>query len=108
SLDVLFSDDSFPGVDLTRRVIYSVTGDYLVVIDQVRSPRPVTAHQRWQLGPDVTARITPNRVELAGDDRQAVIAFAGTAAELSEITGSKDPFDGWVATGWKRKVPATA
>ena len=95
-------------MDLTRRLIYSRTGDYLVVIDHVRSAKPVTARQRWQLGPEVTATIAGQRVELRAGDRRAVLAYAGTAATLEQITGSEKPFDGWVATGWKQKTPATA
>lgn len=106
--DLLFSDDSFPDVELTRRVIYSLTGDYLVVIDHVRSSGKVTARQRWQLGPGVEATRATRRVELRARDRSAVLAFPGTAAELDQVTGSEHPFDGWVATGWKQKAPATA
>ena len=106
--DFLFSDDSFAGIDLTRRVIYSRSGDYLVVIDHVRSPEQVTAHQRWQLGEGVDAQITRNRVALRSGQHRALLAFAGTASALDQVTGSTKPFDGWVATGWKKKVPATA
>src|SRR5699024_735132 len=58
--------------------------------------------------PDVTAAIAGQRVELRAGERHAVLAYAGTAASLDQVTGSHDPFDGWVATGWKQKVPATA
>src|SRR5699024_11920813 len=104
----LFSVDSCAGIDLTRRVIYSRSGDYLVVIDHVRSPEQVTAHQRWQLGEGVDAQITRNRVALRSGQHRALLAFAGTASALDQVTGSPKPFDGWVATGWKKKVPATA
>jgi len=106
--DLLFADDSFEGIDLTRRVIYSVNGDYLVVIDHVRSPREVTARQRWQLGPGVDATISRHRVELTCGEHTAMLAYAGTTTGLDQITGSQKPFDGWVATGWKQKAPATA
>lgn len=106
--DFQFTDDSFPGVDLSRRVIYSLSGDYLVVIDHVRAPKEVTARQRWQLGPGVDAAISRHRVEMSSGGHQAVLAYAGTATELEQITGSEKPFDGWVATGWKQKTPATA
>src|SRR5699024_11094210 len=92
----------------TRRVIYSRAGDYLVVIDHVRAPEQVTAHQRWQLGPEVTATLGGRRIELRSGDHHAALAFAGTASTLEEITASDDPFDGWVAMGWKKKAPATA
>lgn len=106
--DFLFTDASFSGVDLTRRVIYSLNGDYLVVIDHVRSPHEVTARQRWQLGPGIDAAINRQCVELTSGDHSAVLAYAGTATTLDQVTGSTKPFDGWVATGWKQKTPATA
>jgi len=106
--DLLFTDDSFPGIELTRRVIYSLNGDYLVVIDHVRTPKEVTARQRWQLGPAVVAAISPHRVELTSGEHRAVLSYAGTATALDQVTGNEEPFDGWVATGWKKKAPATA
>src|SRR5699024_879904 len=62
SYDFLFADTSYEGIELTRRVIYSRAGDYLVVIDHVRAPEQVTAHQRWQLGPEVTATLGGRRI----------------------------------------------
>lgn len=108
SYDFLFHDPSFPGIELTRRIIYSRTGDYLVVIDHVRAPETVTARQRWQLGPDVRASLSRHRVDLHSGERRAVLSYAGTATALEEVTASDSPFDGWVATGWKQKAPATA
>lgn len=106
--DFLFTDDSFPGIDLTRRVIYSVSGEYLVVIDHIRSPGEVTARQRWQLGPGVDAAISRHRVEMSSGEHKAMLTFAGTTTQLQQATASDKPFDGWVATGWKQKAPATA
>src|SRR5699024_1997809 len=47
-------------------------------------------------------------VALRAGQHRALLAFAGTASALDQVTGSPKPFDGWVATGWKKKVPATA
>src|SRR5699024_11091059 len=82
--DLLVTDDSFPGIELTRRVIYSLNGDYLVVIDHVRTPKEVTARQRWQLGPAVVAAISPHRVELTSGEHRAVLSYAGTATALDQ------------------------
>jgi len=108
SYDFHFTDNSFPGVTLTRRVIYSTSGDYLVVVDHVRSKQERTGIQRWQLGPGVGAKISRHRVELTAGDHAAAICFAGTATALEQVTGQTNPFDGWVATGWKTKTEATA
>lgn len=108
SYDFLFSDDSYDGVTLTRRLIYSTGGDYLVVIDHVRSPQECTASQRWQLGPEVESTVSRHRVELTSGDRRAVICFAGTATALSQVRGQASPFDGWVAAGGRTATEATA
>ncbi|MFC7457053.1 heparinase II/III family protein [Brachybacterium sp. GCM10030267] len=105
--DFLFSDNSFAGVSLTRRVIYSTHGDYLVIVDHVRSNQPVTAIQRWQLGPGVDAEISRHRAELTSGSHKAALSFVGTATQLSQLRAQNSPFDGWVATGWKQKTEAT-
>lgn len=111
--DVTLSDDSFllQGIDLTRRLVYSVSGEYLVVVDRVSSPKPVMATQRWQLGPDVDAASVPSssRVDLTADDSDAVavLAFVSEPREISTLRAQPDPFDGWISVGWKQHVPAT-
>src|SRR5699024_7420178 len=104
----LFDDDSFEGITLTRRVIYSVSGEYLVVVDHVNSREACTGVQRWQLGPSVETSFDRHRVELTNGDHRAALCFSGTRTELESVTGREDPFDGWVSTGWKKKEPATA
>ena len=106
--DFLFTDNSFDGVALSRRIIYSTGGEYLVVVDHVRSRQDVTGRQRWQLGPDVTAEASRHYVTLDAAGRKGAIAFAGTATALELVRGQNSPFDGWVATGWKKKTEATA
>ncbi|MGP5090392.1 heparinase II/III family protein [Brachybacterium tyrofermentans] len=106
--DFVFSDDSFPGISLTRRVVHSVRGEYLIVIDQVISDQEVTAIQRWQLGADVESTTSQHRVELSVGEHRAALIFAGTQTDLEEVCGQKNPVDGWISTGWKQKAPATA
>ncbi|WP_193105892.1 heparinase II/III family protein [Brachybacterium sp. FME24] len=106
--DFLFDDDSFEGIKLSRRIVYSVSGEYLVVVDHVTSQEECTGTQRWQLGSGVTASLSGNRVELAAGDHRAALCFSGTRSALEEVTGQDDPFDGWVSTGWKKKERATA
>lgn len=106
--DFLFNDDSFDGIRLTRRVVYSVSGEYLVVVDQVNSQTECTGVQRWQLGPGVQTQVSRHLVELTSGDHRASLSFSGTRTTLEAINGQTDPFDGWVSTGWKQKEAATA
>ena len=108
SIDLMFRDDSYPGIDLSRRVIYSVHGEYLLIIDAVTAPTEVTAIQRWQLGPDVDTSISHHLVEMRSGSSIAALCFSGTRTDISTVRGQKEPVDGWVATGWKTKAPATA
>lgn len=106
--DFLFDDDSFEGVTLTRRVVYSTSGEYLVIVDHVNAREDCTGLQRWQLAPGIAATIARNRVKLSDADHRALLNFSGTRTDLEQVTGREDPFDGWVSTGWKKKAPATA
>ena len=106
--DFLLEDLSIDRVDLTRRVIYSTRGEYLVVIDEATSKRKITGVQRWQLGADVEATIGDHRVELAADQREATLWFDPAPIDLSAVRAQDDPFDGYVSVGWKKLAPATA
>lgn len=107
--DFVLEDDSFARIALSRRVVYSVAGEYLVVIDHATSPRVMNAQQRWQLGPDVTARHrVAGGVDLTAGEQHAALWFCEPEVEVRTVRGQEDPFDGWVATGWKKKAPAAA
>lgn len=110
--DLTVVDDSFSRVSLRRRVIHSVRGEYLVVLDDVQSRKPALVSQRWQLGPEVSADVE----DAAGLGARLRLSCGGALAtlcvlapvELSMVTAQEEPFDGWVATGWRQKAPATA
>ncbi|MDO5663400.1 MAG: heparinase II/III family protein, partial [Brachybacterium sp.] len=106
--EYVLADPSFPRVDLRRRVVYSVRGEYLVVIDEVRASRSVQAVQRWQLGPDVTASEDGTQVQLEAGTRREVLAFLDEPGPVETVREQEQPFDGWVATGLKSMAPATA
>ena len=104
----VFTDDGYEGISVRREVNYSVNGDYLVVIDYFKSQDEITGVQRWQLGHDVSATVSRNHVALDADGHHAALCFTGTATNISTVRGEEEPFDGWVATGWKEKEPASA
>lgn len=104
----VFTDDGYEGIAVRRQVNYSVNGDYLVVIDYFKSKDEITGVQRWQLGHEVSASVSRNHVALDADGHHAALCFTGTATSISTVRGESEPFDGWVATGWKKKEPASA
>lgn len=106
--DFVLADDSFRGISLARRVVYSVSGEYLVVLDTVSSLLRVTARQRWQLGPSVDATVDGTSVHLTSGDAAAHLQEVGATIEVETVRAQDSPFDGWVSTAWKSKEPATA
>lgn len=106
--DFLMSDDSYKGVDLTRRVIFSVSGEYLVVEDHLRASRPVRAIQRWQTSAGVAVEIEEAIARLSFETSNASLSFLDGTPDLSVSLAQEDPFDGWISTGWKKMAPASA
>jgi hypothetical protein len=106
--DIELADDSFRGITLSRRVVYSASGEYLVVIDSVNSLLKITARQRWQLDPSVTATLDKNGATLAAGDSIGALRAIGGGADVESVRGQPSPFDGWVSRAWRSKEPATA
>lgn len=105
--DYVLTDDSFTPIRLTRRVIWSVAGEYLVVLDHVASRRRVHAAQRWVLDPTVDSLIHERSIRLAEADRHAAIIVLDDDASLSTVSGQETPLDGWVSQRWKETTPTT-
>jgi len=109
--DLTFRDEGYEGAILTRRVIYSASGEYLVVIDTVTAETEVEAVQNWQTGPETAVETTRQGFRLTAGKRgelRAAVLFNGTRPEMSTAVGHEDPVAGWVATGWKKREPAPA
>lgn len=106
--EFVFEDLSYDGIEITRRVIFSTRGEYLVVLDHAASNRQITGKQRWQLGTSVKAHTKGNTVTLESGNRTGTLWFNDFPTEITMVTGQDDPFDGYVSTGWKQMAPATA
>ena len=105
--DFTFTDDSYAPTKLTRRIVYSVEGEYMVVIDGVDSTEDVSAEIRWQLGPEVSvSQLKSQQVDLAAGSSFLTLAFTGTKTDIRAIQPDGNSPEGWVATGWKQKKPA--
>lgn len=107
--DVTFVDNGYQGARVTRRVIYSVSGEYAVVIDNIDSEDECTAIQNWQCGKGTTANTISAGFELASPSGgTAAVLFTGTRPKSEILTGLESPLAGWVSTGWKKREPAPA
>lgn len=104
--DVTFEDRGYEGVTLTRRIVYSVAGEYAVVIDSVAADDECTAVQNWQTGRGTVAEMRARGFALEADAGRAAVLFGGTQPEMDMSLAQDDPISGWVATGWKTREPA--
>lgn len=106
--DVTVEDRGYEGVIIDRRIVYSVTGEYAVVIDRVQSKSECTVVQNWQCGRGTSAQMTKSGFTLTAGDKRAAVLFTGTQPLMSVTEGADDPLAGWVSTGWKTREPAPA
>lgn len=106
--DFLLRDPGYDSAVITRRIVYSVTGEYLVVVDTVRSDEPVSAIQSWQLSAETEPAVTSRKVvELRSGTARAAIVSLGVLPEVTITRGEAEPLSGWVATGWRQKAAAS-
>lgn len=106
SYDLVFEDRGYAGALIRRRLIYSVSGEYLVVIDNVDSETHCEAIQNWQTGKGTTAEKVRSGFLLNHSSQKAGVYYTGTQPEATIVTGATDPLGGWVATGWKTSEAA--
>lgn len=107
--DATFVDNGYQGARISRRVIYSVSGEYAVVLDNIDSDEECTAVQNWQCGKGTRADASSAGFELSSPSGgTAAILFTGTRPESEILTGIESPLAGWVSTGWKKREPAPA
>src|SRR5699024_9955017 len=106
--DFVFQDTGYEGVTITRRVLYSVSGGYLVVIDGVNADHEVVAVQNWQCAAGIDATQTTQGFTLTSGTDRAAIYYSGTRPAMRQTVGEDDPSKGWVSTGWKVRKPAPA
>ncbi|WP_426003816.1 heparinase II/III domain-containing protein [Paenarthrobacter sp. NyZ202] len=105
--DVTLRDTGYEGALLSRRVIYSKTGEYLIVLDRVSSTSSVEVEQRWHLSPETSSTIKGAAAHLESRNTTSRIQWLGSPGKLSHVRGSTEPFEGWTSTGWRQNAPTT-
>lgn len=107
--DATFVDKGYQGARISRRVIYSVSGEYTVVFDNIDSDEECTAVQNWQCGKGTKANTISAGFELSSPSGgTAAVLFTGTRPESKVLSGIESPLAGWVSTGWKKREAAPA
>ncbi len=92
--DYKFKDDSFAPSRLDRRVVYSRSGEYLLVVDEARSSVEVSLSQTWMIPPEVAVEIDDQLVILRQNGRSAVLQCTSRGRvlirleEIMDVSGS--------------------
>lgn len=105
--EYIITDNGYEGVELTRNVLYSRAGDFIVVADTVRSTiGPVRAHQRWHLDSETIVDAISDGFRLRRGHDSMHVTWPDQEPRTEVICGKTDPFDGWHSTIWMEKTAA--
>ncbi|MGD0112453.1 MAG: heparinase II/III family protein [Armatimonadota bacterium] len=94
-----------------ERVLFWVKGEYIVVLDAVRSDSKATAHNSWQMGPmegwagDGSA-LTWRSHNADTNLLMQFASFQNGPVEMECFEGSRDPLRGWVGHRGDDALPA--
>jgi hypothetical protein len=101
-------------ITLTRTIMYSRKGEYLVVWDNAHSgkkdshghrvTRTFTEH--WQFGPGRSTTVEEGRVSTNGSGGNTTIVWVGPQPSLSVANGWTSPRMGWVSQKYGELSPA--
>lgn len=95
TFDLEARDRSYLPVAMTRRLVYSRSGDYLVVIDQSRSADPHMGAQNWIIPPECVVHKTPTGVTLERGDASCELVWLNVPSPEVSIETLGDSQDGW-------------
>ncbi|WP_165802642.1 heparinase II/III family protein [Arthrobacter sp. Bz4] len=105
-LEYMIRDTGYSGVLISRRVIYSKFGEYLLILDAVSSNDKVTAEQRWHFDPECELSVAGATAYLTQGDLSAQVQWFGNPGKIEVVKGQDNPLDGWTSVGWRKKEPA--
>jgi hypothetical protein len=92
---VTVRDTGYAGATLTRTILYSRTGGYLVVDDRLTQSTARRAFQRWYLDAGRTTASSKSLVNTAGEGGNLSMFWIGAAPTHHVVRGSNAPLVGW-------------
>lgn len=101
-------DTGYPGVEMRRRVIVLWELQAMIVTDDVRASRPVTASQTWHLEPSASHRVEGTSVLSAQATARTWFMSLGDEPQVSVVKGRTSPWQGWTSYRWREKTPTRA
>jgi hypothetical protein len=94
-----------------ERVLFWVKGEYVLVLDSVRSDPKTTVHNCWQMGPMGRWVADENALTWRSQNEDANLllqfaSFQDSPVEMECFEGSRDPLRGWVGHRGDDALPA--
>jgi hypothetical protein len=101
-------------ITLTRTIMYSRAGEYLVIWDNAGSSKKDskgrrirrTFTQHWQLAPGRSTTVEPDRISTDGKGGNTTLVWVGPRPSLTVANGWTSPRMGWVSQSYGDLTPA--
>lgn len=103
-VDLIFSDATYRGVKIVRRVVYLEAAESVIVIDEVAADEPVEIEQRWHINRTARATADGTGFQLSAEGKSMPITLLSDPLETSVRRGEENPMIGWTSSGWKKRA----
>ncbi|MGP5391617.1 heparinase II/III domain-containing protein [Glutamicibacter arilaitensis] len=100
-------DAGYEDILMTRRVIFSKRGEYLLIIDAVSAKEEVEIEQRWHAHESATATLKKASAVLSNGNAECLLQWVGHNGRLTTARGETKPYNGWTSTGWRKNKETT-
>lgn len=100
-------DTGYEDILMTRRVIFSKRGEYLLVIDAVSAKEEVEIEQRWHAHESTATILEKSSAVLSNGKAECQLHWVGRNARLTTAKGETKPYNGWTSTGWRKNKETT-
>jgi hypothetical protein len=106
SLLAVTTNTGYKGVTEKRRVMWSRTGDFLIVDDMLTSSSIRTYRQTWHLPFDAAPTISGQRMDTHGEPSNLAMIQLINNPVSRIVTGATSPIQGWISNTYQTKVAA--
>jgi hypothetical protein len=106
SLLAVTTNTGYKGITAQRRVMWSRTGDFLIVDDMLSSSSIRTYRQTWHLPFDADPTISGQRMDTHGEPSNLAVIQLINSPVSRIVTGATSPIQGWISNTYQTKVAA--
>lgn len=106
SLLAVITNSGYNGIAQRRRVMWSRTGDFLIVDDTLSSPSIRTYRQTWHLPFDAAPTISGQRMDTQGEPSNLAVIQLINKPVNRIVAGATSPIQGWISNTYQVKVSA--